>query len=199
MVWDFEYRGLNAIVSDSHAAVLARVESVSEARWNSEDGLQWESDPTNPEISALPMEYRDAVVIVERTLYSSAKLAVEDSERIELRLWGSGQATRGPVGDLSPPLQFDEISGRVAPGDLRVFILERAEFPMENGATPVIRISNHFQGTWRVVNGSAESVDVRRNVSSLDLLTTALVRERTLGRDMQRDEKTRLHPLGEPR
>lgn len=60
--------------------------------------LQWENAFTNPETQALPMEYRDAVIVVERPLYSSTELAVEVEQRVELRLWGSGKATRGPVG-----------------------------------------------------------------------------------------------------
>jgi hypothetical protein len=99
------------------------------------------------------MEYRDAVIVVERPLYSSTELAVEVEQRVELRLWGSGKATRGPVGlweTWSPPA-FNEIAGIIAAGDLRIFVLERSDFPMEGGPVPVVHISNRFQGTWNIV------------------------------------------------
>lgn len=195
-VWEFEFEGLNSLVTGSGAAVVATVESISEPQWNSSDGVQWENDVTSRETQALPMEYRDAAVTVERTLYSSTDLPLEVGASIELRLWGSGEATRGPVGDVKPTLQFNEISGRIETGDRRVFLLERAEFPMEFGLVPVVRVSSHFQGTWKIVNGVAESVDPRRNVPSVELLEVALVTERRIGRDERRDEGTRFDPLG---
>lgn len=194
--------GINRFATESDAAIVGDVLSVSEPRWNSMTGEPWRRDPEALGRTATPLQYRDSTVSVERVLYESDELPVQRGSNVTVRLYGSGDTTGTEVDGLGYSATFDQISGPLLVGSRVLLVLKREVFGMQGPSEewPMVnRLMNHFQGNWRIEGQRAVNADPKRTVADVEELIRALIEERERGPrpyDAERERATRDNPLG---
>jgi hypothetical protein len=171
---------VNSLVSDSDAAAIVLVKSVTEPQWNSTDGRAWTAEEST-RAGVLAWQFRDATLSVEQVVFSPKRLDLLTGADVTVRLFGSGKPADEPVGPARSHVRLDEISGPVAPGMRLLLLLAVGEFPTEGGLVPVVRIVGHYRGNWQLVAGDARNLESARSAKEQDLVQT-LVAERQAGR-----------------
>lgn len=192
--------GINLLVSQSEAAVLAKVVSIAPARWNSKDGSKW--CPPFPG-GTRPILYRDATIEVKQSVFSGTTLAAQPGDTFNLRLFGDGTPTGKAAAEWNDGsiIYENQVDG-IWEVDSMVLVLVgiSGEFPTEVGTEVINQVVGSWQGQWVAVeeHDRAESLQPGRTVS-LSALINRLAEERQLGRDGSRDSNTAQNPLGGPK
>lgn len=189
---------VNALTNGAHAAVIARVESISPPRWNTTTGEAPREDPewTPP---AQPLRYRIATLAVQRVMWSSDELPIEPAEELEVHLLGDGSETGCEVGGAPIPIRENEISGRVEERAQVLVLLARRDFrliDMEKDIavpTTITRPAGNYLGIWTISGSRAVSFDPERS-APLDPLIERMKTERARGARPE-DDRGRRNPI----
>lgn len=189
---------INHLVNTSDAGVIATVSAVSSARWNSSDGQPWTEDPNNssPTKSA-PILLRIVTVVVDRVLYSSAKLQVNVGDTLQLTSSGDG-TNSGAMLDGDPTDRWNQVDGDFVAGDQQLLLLSSVEFPYEAGPEQAVVLSEGRSANWILSQSAAVSTVLGRTVAS-DALISRILSERQAGLIAQTPDDaaaTAVNPLG---
>lgn len=183
--------GVSAFVHASDAGVVASISSVTDPRWNSVDGEPWVARPTSGPVPR-PWMYRRATVRVEEVLWSSDNLPVGVGDDVVVTLLGSGEPTGAELPGWS--IRQDEMSGPVAKGERKLFVLVKTSFYIEGeGLVPAVWPVTHFLGHWTIRGGQAENVRPQRS-APLEPLIERLKQARQRPQDLQ-DRRGEIDPL----
>lgn len=192
---------INELANNAHAAAEATVVTVSAPRWNATDGRDWCPDE-GQQLSK--RRYRDVVVRIERVLFDSAALRLEEGTDVTTRFMGTGRVEEGAI-DGSPSWAHaaGSLPGATGDGPIQadqrflVLLAWTDRFAMEDGLSPAIVVEGGVNGNWRLEGASATSVLPTRDVAA-DELIARLQHERRRGRvaDDPVDALTRARPLG---
>lgn len=148
------------------AGIIGEVQSVSEPRWNSEDGQPWQS-------SGLPEQYRWAQVLVQDVLFRNDTTEIAPDDEIEVLLRGDGTPTGCPGMAAGGSAPANQMSGDVVETGTRVlWVLRQIPFPWDTperdmGDGEVLTVD--AEGAWNVREGVAESLVPGRSVPEEEL------------------------------
>jgi hypothetical protein len=158
------------LVSRTDLAVVAVVEEISDARWNSKDGAPWAG---TYEITA--QQYRVAQMRVTDVLFANVRIgsvaaSVAAGNVITVVVPGSGRIAGEQILEGAPDLSAGTISGRFDQGSTVATMLTVSGFPIDGGGPQgAWQPNNGWQGTWIVEGERAVSLDPQRSLDAATL------------------------------
>jgi hypothetical protein len=183
---DFFWTGINWIATNSQAAVVATVTSVSEPRsytYTEDNGRVYERT------------IRDVHVRIDRVIYGSADLKPDVGQDLRVVSYGSGKGGEPVKLPSGNTIYAEESDGHFASGEQKLLVLTTVPgYPTPEGRQTVIQLVQAFQGQWTIVGPLAVSDDPQRSVP-VDALEKRLLEERKGGRNRAHDERTVTNPL----
>ena len=197
--------GINTLVNQSDAAVVATVTDVSPPRWNSADGAEWCKQENEPgSRHAVAFQCREATLSVKDVVFATSKIDTS-VRQIKVVLPGDGQLTDAPgdhgvVGGVGFEMSTNEWAENVLhKGETAFLLLQRADADTKEGSSSIVSVSYGHLGKWHIDDSTptrAKSQIAGRDVD-VKQLTQRIKDERLQGRrdDVAADRRTSINPL----
>lgn len=196
--------GLNDLVSQSDAAIIATVSAISLPRWNSSTGDAWCTTDNEPGTRhALAFQYRNVTLDLKETLFASERIDT-NQKQLTVSIPGDGQLTSEPAdraritGEGFDVSTYEFSENIIHLGETALLLLRREQVDTKEGISELINVSSAALGKWNVSSGRATSPVPNRDADSF-ALKQRIKDERAAGRKkLTEDEqrKSAINPLG---